>query len=202
MIRSLRERAQSLGLGILPGDGFSERAQDPIEVESGRVLYKARTVRKLLSLFKNGELIFEDIPVRPSEAVVGITVEAIDEALSRFSSEERRNSEKELLLRLAGIEPPYSEWQPKNEKVICFRNEIEDPGNSKVEMIGVRSSNVKAIGYDEKGSVLFVEFNSGSLYEHYGIPAYIFQAFLDSDSKGRFLHSHIKSVGYHYKQIR
>lgn len=68
-----------------------------------------------------------------------------------------------------------------------------------MERITVDSSNLVSVGYDEEASILEVEFNSG-LYQYFGVPAYVFEELMNSDSKGSYLHRNIKKM-YNYEQI-
>ena len=54
------------------------------------------------------------------------------------------------------------------------------------------SSNVVSIGYEPTTSTLEVEFKGGELYQYYNVPEPIYQQFMESDSKGKFLHAYIK----------
>lgn len=70
-----------------------------------------------------------------------------------------------------------------------------------VEMTAVEnSSQIAAIGYDQSAKVLHVQFHSGGTYAYEDVPADMADAFAKSDSKGRFLSTHIK--GRHpYRQV-
>jgi len=202
IIRSLRKRAEGLGLQVLPGDGFHERADRPIEIESGKVLYKSRNIRELLRKLKSGEIVPDDSrPVSP-ETVVGLTVEALEEALAPFPSEPRRETEKETVLRLVGISPNYHEWLSKNAKVYCFANEsATEDASLEIEMIRVTSSNISAVGYSHGRQILKVAFLSGAVYEYYGVPEYLFDGVMCASSKGRFLNEYVKIPEYPYKLL-
>lgn len=67
-----------------------------------------------------------------------------------------------------------------------------------MEMISVDSSNISAIGYED--GTLRVRFNDGSEYDYYGVPENVFQDFLQSNSKGKFLHQNIKGQ-YQYAKL-
>ena len=54
-------------------------------------------------------------------------------------------------------------------------------------MTRVTSSNVLEIGYDAGGGELHVRFRSGGYYVYFDVPAVLFQEFLPSESKGRFV---------------
>ena len=61
------------------------------------------------------------------------------------------------------------------------------------EMQYVDSSNIEAIGYDPDSQELHVQFlKSGETYIYYGVEDWIFQEFLQSDSKGQYLNTKVK----------
>lgn len=57
-------------------------------------------------------------------------------------------------------------------------------------LIAVDSSAIRAIGYD--GGTLTVEFHTGRIYDHPGVPYSLFAAFLQSSSKGAFYNYRIR----------
>jgi hypothetical protein len=61
-----------------------------------------------------------------------------------------------------------------------------------MDRYSVFSSNITSIGYDSGTSTLEVEFTSGSVYQYYGVPQGIYDAFVAAASKGQFLASQIK----------
>jgi lysyl-tRNA synthetase class 2 len=62
-----------------------------------------------------------------------------------------------------------------------------------MKMINVKSSNVKAIGYDPNMKVLRVEFVHGpSAYEYSGVPLEVFQGFRDASSPGKYFLAEVK----------
>src|SRR5258707_14369021 len=65
------------------------------------------------------------------------------------------------------------------------------------EMIYVDSSSIEAIGYDADAGELHVRFLSGASYIYRGVPAHIFDALMQSPSKGSFINREIKGV-YQY----
>lgn len=69
------------------------------------------------------------------------------------------------------------------------------------EMIFVDSSNVEAIGYDAATQELHVRFvKSGETYVYYGVEEWLYQEFMQSDSKGSFLNTRIKP-NYQYGKL-
>lgn len=61
-----------------------------------------------------------------------------------------------------------------------------------MDRIGVTSSNVCSIGYDEDTATLEVEFNSGAVYQYFGVPLEEHEGLMNSDSKGKYLNANIK----------
>lgn len=57
-------------------------------------------------------------------------------------------------------------------------------------MIRVNSTAIRAIGYD--GYMLTVEFYSGRVYDHPGVPESVFHELMDATSKGRYYVRHIR----------
>lgn len=66
-----------------------------------------------------------------------------------------------------------------------------------MQRISVTSSNVCSIGY--KNGIIEVEFNDGSIYQYYGTTETLYRSFLNSSSKGRFVHYYLKR--YRYQRI-
>lgn len=64
----------------------------------------------------------------------------------------------------------------------------------------VESTNITAIGYDEKMNQLHVQFNSGAEYVYNEVPPAVYQEFLDAESKGRYLNERIKGR-YEYARV-
>lgn len=62
-------------------------------------------------------------------------------------------------------------------------------------MTPVKSSNIKAIGYDAKSHTLTVQFNSGT-YDYHGVPADVHSALMKAESVGSHFHEHVRGGGY------
>lgn len=62
----------------------------------------------------------------------------------------------------------------------------------------VQSSQVKAIGYDEETSTLAVTFTrgTGAIYHYPNVKKETFDAFLASESIGKFFGAHIKALPF------
>ncbi len=48
------------------------------------------------------------------------------------------------------------------------------------------------MGYDERSSVLEVEFRSGAVYDYFDVPPKVWKALLGAPSKGRFVTRRIR----------
>ena len=70
-----------------------------------------------------------------------------------------------------------------------------------MDRTSVSSSNIASIGYDSENNVLEVEFLSGSVYQYYSVPEYIYNDFMNAPSHGRYLNWNIKGY-YRYYRVR
>lgn len=72
-----------------------------------------------------------------------------------------------------------------------------------VEMYAVNSSNVKSVGYDQQLHLLYVEYQSGDIYEYQNVPEEYWDALCKADSKGSWIHWFIKinAGDYPYKKV-
>jgi hypothetical protein len=61
-----------------------------------------------------------------------------------------------------------------------------------MKMQPVKSSNVKAVGYDPKAKTLSIEFHSGSKYEFGDVPAATHAELMASASKGKHFNRKIR----------
>ena len=69
-----------------------------------------------------------------------------------------------------------------------------------MKMIPVDSSNVEAVGYDEKSSTLQVEFKNGGMYQYFDVPEDEFIGLRDASSVGGYLAARIKGT-YRYSKV-
>lgn len=58
----------------------------------------------------------------------------------------------------------------------------------------VSSTNIVSVGYDEASQTLEVEFMDGAVYQYYNVSRNIYEEFMSSGSKGKFLAFQIKNV--------
>ncbi len=67
-----------------------------------------------------------------------------------------------------------------------------------IDMIPVESSSVRFIGYDPENEKLYVKFTSGATYEYDDVPASVYDSFMESPSKGRFVNNVLTCL-YNYR---
>ncbi|REF09751.1 KTSC domain-containing protein [Pantoea ananatis] len=65
----------------------------------------------------------------------------------------------------------------------------------------VASSNLRSVGYEPLSSTLEIEFNSGSIYQYFGVPSAIYHSLLSAGSKGGYFARVIKN-SYRFIQVR
>ncbi len=56
------------------------------------------------------------------------------------------------------------------------------------------SSMIKEVGYDENRMLLEVTFARGSVFHYEAVPQYIWVAFKEAESKGKYFHQNIKTT--------
>jgi hypothetical protein len=72
--------------------------------------------------------------------------------------------------------------------------------SGEIVMHEVESSNIEAIGWS--AGVCQVDFLSGSRYQYFEVSEWIYQDFLEAESKGRFLNEVFKAeYSFEYEQI-
>lgn len=59
---------------------------------------------------------------------------------------------------------------------------------TEMEMTGVKSSTIAALGYDAGASVRRVQFIVGGAYDYFDVPKAVYDAFLSASSLGKYLH--------------
>lgn len=71
------------------------------------------------------------------------------------------------------------------------------------EFVGIatpKSGNIDYIGYDHIKHTLMVTFKRGKSYHYFDVPQSMWQRFLTSESKGKFLNANIKNI-FEYKAV-
>jgi hypothetical protein len=74
-------------------------------------------------------------------------------------------------------------------------------GRFGMERWHVSSATIRSIGYDPERRTLEVESRSGSVYQYYQVPGYLYEGLLKAGSKGSFLESRIKKGSYVYRRL-
>ena len=59
-------------------------------------------------------------------------------------------------------------------------------------MVPVKSSNIKAAGFNTLAGTMRIQFSNGTEYDYEGVNAEMYNNFLESKSQGRFFHQNIK----------
>lgn len=65
----------------------------------------------------------------------------------------------------------------------------------------IKSSNLKAVGYDPKTNTLEVEFHTGAVHQFDDVPAGIANALVAAKSPGSYFHSEIRSGGFKSRSV-
>jgi KTSC domain len=55
----------------------------------------------------------------------------------------------------------------------------------------VISSMIRSVGYDERHSLLEIEFTSGKIYQYEAVPEQVYRGLMSAASKGRFFEDQI-----------
>lgn len=63
----------------------------------------------------------------------------------------------------------------------------------------VVSSELRSIGYDEQSLILEVEFQSGGIYQYFGVPRQLYLNLMAAESKGRFFNKSIRERHYYQR---
>lgn len=68
--------------------------------------------------------------------------------------------------------------------------------------IPVSSSNLASVGYDSENKILEIEFNSGSIYQYFNVPASIYSGLMSAASHGQYFDAYIKKGGFRFQQVK
>ena len=66
----------------------------------------------------------------------------------------------------------------------------------------IRSTSLKAVGYDEATPTLEIEYRHGNLVRYTGVPETMYQALLAVPGKARFVEQVVERGGYGREQVR
>ena len=64
----------------------------------------------------------------------------------------------------------------------------------------VESEMLRLVGYDEKQRVLEVVFNTGDRYRYLDVPASAYEALMEAESIGQYMHRHVIDR-YEYERV-
>lgn len=64
----------------------------------------------------------------------------------------------------------------------------------------VSSSNLAAVGYDEKEQILEIQFNHGGVYQYFDVPKDEYEALMSASSHGSYFYHNIRN-DYDYEKI-
>lgn len=67
-----------------------------------------------------------------------------------------------------------------------------------MELKKVKSSNIDSVGYENEN--LYIQYQSGAIYKYKNVPKIIYESLMDSDSKGRYMNSSIKTK-FEYERL-
>lgn len=67
-----------------------------------------------------------------------------------------------------------------------------------MELKKVKSSNIDSVGYENEN--LYIQYQSGTIYKYKNVPKVIYESLMDSDSKGRYMNSSIKTK-FEYERL-
>ena len=65
----------------------------------------------------------------------------------------------------------------------------------------VKSSTIRAIGYDPTTATLEIEFHRRGTYQYEGVPEFLYRGLMLADSKGEFFNSRIANR-YRHREVR
>jgi hypothetical protein len=64
----------------------------------------------------------------------------------------------------------------------------------------VISSMIRSVAYDERHSLLEIEFTSGKIYQYESVPEEVYRGLMSAGSKGRYFEKHINGR-FRYSQM-
>ena len=84
------------------------------------------------------------------------------------------------------------------------QEESASPAGTNGQLISIQSDNVAAAGYDANTSVMIVQFRNGALYEYYGVPLDLWDAFIAAQPNpwSQVGYPRLVQAGIPYKRIR
>lgn len=218
MVQRLVKEGRKFGIGAMVISQRPSEVDETILSQCGtfialRLSNSSDRAKVQASLPDNLAGIVDSLPVlRVGEAI--ITGEAarlpIRCRITLPDEKHRPNSEDPAVAkRWQGLRLPESyervaaSWRAQNPNwtpLRVLRTQLLQKEVDDMEREFVDSSNVLSIGYEPTSCTLEVEFKDGGLYQYYNVPEQIYQEFMASTSKGKFLHAYIKPA-YPYSRV-
>ncbi|ADK16190.1 KTSC domain-containing protein [Clostridium ljungdahlii] len=69
-----------------------------------------------------------------------------------------------------------------------------------MQHIPVTSSDLNSVGYDPTSQTLEIQFNSGGVYQYFGVPSNIYEGLMTAPSHGKYFHAYIKN-NYSWRKL-
>lgn len=91
-----------------------------------------------------------------------------------------------------------------NERPLSASVNSQEVVGTNGQLISIKSDNVHAAGYDSKAMIMTVQFDNGSIYEYYGVPADLWTSFVAAQPHpwSEVGYPRLVQAGVPYKLIR
>jgi len=63
-----------------------------------------------------------------------------------------------------------------------------------MRIIAVDSTSLRTVGYDAERQLLRIEFQNGSIYHYFDVPATVYQELMQAPSKGAYFNRSIRPI--------
>ena len=137
------------------------------------------------------------------------TAQRIQRAIDKAAKKGITFSPEEIELKKAKSKLVADYWEPGMEKFkqlpgVLRYNHTEDKPELLIDRLReilekkaaadhpLKSTNIKAVGYDKKEKTMEVEFHSGGTYKYNDVPKSLFDRIKRVKSPGKFFHKHIR----------
>lgn len=92
------------------------------------------------------------------------------------------------------LEPLDSEQQDERMDEPAPQETLPELPEKVLKKIPISSSHINNVQYDDEAGAMIVEFQNGSRYRYDNVDPTVFTAFMDSPSKGNYLHKVIRQA--------
>jgi len=92
------------------------------------------------------------------------------------------------------LEPQDSQQQDERKDEPPPPASLPEQPEKVLKKIPIASGHILNVQYDPEVNAMFVEFQNGSRYKYNNVDPTVFTAFMDSPSKGNYLHKVIRQV--------